>query len=85
MAKQKQSKSTATASKKTPAKAARTKQVSARSKKSPATAKIAPEQRRQMIAEAAYYIAEQRGFYGGDTVRDWLLAETEIDRRLATY
>jgi len=35
-----------------------------------------------MIAEAAYYLAEHRGFQGGDPVRDWLLAEAEIDHRL---
>lgn len=40
------------------------------------------EQRRRMISEAAYYIAEQRGFNGGDTVQDWLLAEAQIDNHL---
>lgn len=38
-------------------------------------------QREQMIAEAAYFRAERRGF-GGDTVRDWCEAEAEIDARL---
>lgn len=37
------------------------------------------EQRWQMIAEAAYFMAEQRGFSGGDPVEDWLAAESEID------
>ena len=36
-------------------------------------------QRDCMIAEAAYYRAEKRGFDGGDAVRDWLEAEREID------
>ena len=35
--------------------------------------------RQSMIAEAAYYLAEQRGFDGGDPVADWLEAEAEID------
>lgn len=38
--------------------------------------------RRQMIAEAAYYLAEQRGFHGDDPRSDWLLAEAAIDRML---
>src|SRR5690606_25185502 len=42
------------------------------------------ERRRQMIAEAAYFRAQQRGFSGGedDALRDWLEAEREIDERL---
>jgi len=35
-----------------------------------------------MIAEAAYYLAEKRGFVGGDMAADWLQAEAEIDRKL---
>ena len=43
------------------------------------------EQRDRMIAEAAYYRAEQRGFLGDDDIRqqDWLEAEAEVDRMLA--
>ncbi|MEJ2552968.1 MAG: DUF2934 domain-containing protein [Gammaproteobacteria bacterium] len=40
------------------------------------------EQRLRMIAEAAYYLAEHRGFQGGDPTEDWLQAEAEIDHRL---
>ncbi len=36
----------------------------------------------QMIAEAAYYIAESRGFQGGDPVQDWLTAEAQIEQLL---
>ena len=36
--------------------------------------------RSQMIAEAAYYLAEQRGFSGGDPVQDWLDAELIVDQ-----
>lgn len=32
----------------------------------------------QMIREAAYYRAEQRGFVGGDALEDWLCAEEEV-------
>lgn len=39
------------------------------------------ELRRQMIAEAAYFRAEHRGF-AGDPVGDWLEAENEIDAKL---
>lgn len=38
--------------------------------------------RMQMIAEAAYYRAEARGFISGDELQDWLDAENEIDRIL---
>ncbi|MGR8999381.1 MAG: sterol desaturase family protein [Gammaproteobacteria bacterium] len=32
----------------------------------------------QMIAEAAYYKAEKRGFYPGNDIRDWLEAKCDI-------
>jgi phosphoenolpyruvate-protein kinase (PTS system EI component) len=35
-----------------------------------------------MIAEAAYFRAERRGFNGGDPVKDWIEAEAEVDARL---
>ena len=44
-----------------------------------AKAPLPREQRERMIAEAAYYRAEQRGFAPGDPVVDWLEAESEID------
>jgi Protein of unknown function (DUF2934) len=37
-------------------------------------------ERNQMIATAAYYRAERRGFTGGNPVGDWLAAEAEIDQ-----
>jgi hypothetical protein len=40
------------------------------------------EDRESMIAEAAYFRAERRGFAGGDPVVDWLEAEAEVDARL---
>lgn len=40
---------------------------------------ISSEQRHQLISEAAYIKAEQRGFEGDDAIRDWLEAEAQID------
>ncbi|MBL8529882.1 MAG: DUF2934 domain-containing protein [Burkholderiales bacterium] len=39
-----------------------------------------------MIAQAAYYRAERRGFAGdeGERQQDWLEAEAEIDRAIAS-
>ena len=73
--------------------AAPVKKVAATSDKKTATAtkngtktakklKLTPEQRYCMIAEAAYYRAERRGFVGGDTANDWIEAEAEIKQLL---
>jgi hypothetical protein len=43
---------------------------------------VSVEEREQMIAEAAYFRALQRGQNGGDPVQDWLAAEQEISRAL---
>jgi hypothetical protein len=37
-----------------------------------------PEERQRMIAEAAYYKAEQRAFAPGMETEDWLEAEREV-------
>jgi hypothetical protein len=39
--------------------------------------------REQMIAEAAYFRAEQRGFAPGNEMSDWLEAESDIERVLS--
>jgi hypothetical protein len=44
--------------------------------------KIAPEERFRMIAETAYAFAERQGF-ANDSFATWLIAEREIDARLA--
>jgi Protein of unknown function (DUF2934) len=44
---------------------------------------IPPDQRKHMIEEAAYYLAERRGFCGGDPLQDWLEAEAEIERMMS--
>jgi hypothetical protein len=36
-----------------------------------------------MIAEAAYFRAQRRGFQGGNPVDDWLVAEAEVAHALA--
>ncbi|MDI6747891.1 MAG: DUF2934 domain-containing protein [Rhodocyclaceae bacterium] len=43
---------------------------------------LAPDQRRYYIEVAAYYIAERRGFLGGNALEDWTAAEVEVDRLL---
>ncbi|HLG20330.1 MAG TPA: DUF2934 domain-containing protein [Bdellovibrionota bacterium] len=51
-----------------------------RSSRQAGMSSVAPEERQRMIAEAAYFIAERRGFWGGDPNADWLEAESQIDR-----
>lgn len=41
-----------------------------------------PVIRHDMVATAAYYIAEQRGFEPGHEVEDWLVAEQMVDAGL---
>lgn len=41
---------------------------------------ITLEERYRMIAEAAYFRAERRGFAAGGELDDWVRAESEIDR-----
>jgi hypothetical protein len=43
---------------------------------------VGPEQRSALIAEAAFFRAEKRGFAPGHEVEDWLAAESEVDARL---
>lgn len=38
--------------------------------------------REQMIAEAAYYRAERRGFSPGNEMSDWLEAEADVEHVL---
>jgi hypothetical protein len=48
----------------------------------PAVPMITPHQRKEMIATAAYYIAERHGFTPGSAQADWQAAEQEIEARL---
>ena len=56
---------------------------STRSKRKAAVINISDDQRLSMIAEAAYFKAEKRGFSGGNPVDDWLAAESEVDALLS--
>lgn len=44
---------------------------------------LSEEERRGMIARAAYLIAQRRGFEHGLELDDWLVAEAEVNARLA--
>jgi hypothetical protein len=59
------------------AKAARTTKA-----KAPQRAAVSAEDRRAMIAEAAYLRAERRAFEAGHETEDWLAAEVEVDALL---
>ena len=48
-----------------------------------APSRITHEERWHMVAEAAYWRAEKRGFAGGGEVDDWLAAEADIDGQLS--
>ena len=39
-----------------------------------------PEERRRMIAEAAYFRAEKRGFVDGDPSADWMARKGRLIR-----
>ncbi|MDP3037442.1 MAG: DUF2934 domain-containing protein [Rhodocyclaceae bacterium] len=43
---------------------------------------VAADQRRYYVEVAAYYIAERRGFVGGNPLEDWAAAEAEVERLL---
>jgi hypothetical protein len=43
---------------------------------------VDPDLRRQMVAAAAYFIAERRGFAPGHELEDWVAAEAAVDSRL---
>ena len=49
-----------------------------------ARADVSPEELRQLISEAAYYRAKQRGFAPGYELEDWIQAEAEVKRRVAS-
>jgi hypothetical protein len=41
------------------------------------------EQRHALIANAAYFRAQRRGFRAGHELEDWLAAEAEVEQQLA--
>jgi hypothetical protein len=74
---------TVTIKKRAPRKAAA---APAPAKAKPTTSKPAgfagPGQRAALIAKAAYFRAESRGFAPGHETEDWLAAEAEVDAKL---
>jgi hypothetical protein len=57
--------------------------VPAPAKAAAGKAPLTPAERMKMIAEAAYYLAEKRGFSGGNELTDWVAAEKQVDSLLA--
>ncbi len=49
---------------------------------SEARVKMSTEQIKELIAEAAYFKAKERGFTPGYELEDWVQAEVEVRRRL---
>jgi hypothetical protein len=57
--------------------------TTARSAAAPKVASfVDPAQRAGLIAKAAYFRAERRGFTPGGELEDWLAAEAEVDAQL---
>ena len=57
----------------------------ATARKAAAVAKrLDPAQRANYVEVAAFYIAERRGFAAANPMDDWLAAEAEIDRLIAS-
>jgi len=50
---------------------------------SPMLDQAGASQRHAMVAEAAFFIAQSRGFLPDRQLDDWLAAEHEVDQRLA--
>lgn len=48
----------------------------------PENPSVTAEERYRMIAEAAYFLAEKRGFTGGDMAEDWRQADAQVDQML---
>lgn len=86
-AKTKRTTKTASAASKPKAKATKTTKTASKTTKrtrSKSAAKdvkpvITSEERHRMISEAAYYLAEKRGFVPGHEESDWLQASKEVD------
>jgi outer membrane biosynthesis protein TonB len=63
-------------------KAAKTAKAPSTKKSTTKKTSVTPEQRYRMIADAAYFLAERRGFAGGYEMQDWISAEFQIDAKL---
>ena len=69
---------------KKPAKAAPRRAGKAKADPPRQSSSVSGDLRRAMIAEAAYFHAERRGFVPGGEEGDWLVAEAEVDALLKT-
>jgi len=71
-----------------PAQAVDAKKAAPAKKRAPRQATAMPVieagERQHLIAVAAYYLAERRGFVDGSPHDDWLLAEREIDAMIVS-
>ncbi len=77
----KKSPTTSTAAKVSTKAAATTVEAKSETTGKPAASKplLSPAERMKMIAEAAYYLAQKRGFTGGNELTDWVAAEKQVD------
>jgi hypothetical protein len=48
-----------------------------------ASIEVSREERHQLIAQAAYFRAQQRNFAPGYEIEDWLSAEAEVEMKLS--
>ncbi len=71
---------TSTTAKKASSKTTRT----AKKKAAPQPPTFSPEERQDMINHRAYLLAEQRNFENGNEMQDWLMAEIEVDKEIAS-
>jgi len=58
------------------------KKSAAKKTSSKSTPQISDNERMRMVSEAAYYMAEHRGFTPGDELSDWLAAEQQINTQV---
>lgn len=74
------------ASKPAPAKtvAAKAKAAVRKTVNAPANPSVSAAQRAHYVEVAAFHIAERRGFTAADPTDDWVAAEAEIDRLIAS-
>lgn len=56
----------------------------ASAQKTKETQNRAPEQQHELIAQAAYFIAEERGFPIDAELENWLQAESDINKQFST-
>jgi Protein of unknown function (DUF2934) len=63
--------------------AAKSRRSNAKARAEPAPA-LSAQERERLIAQAAYFRAERRGFAPGGELQDWIEAETEVQRLIGS-